>query len=134
MLLSVRIRKPQVRRGVVGPALGLGAKVRHEGWDLWKDCMNGVPEAWAIMEKYNKQDVILLEKLYNKLQPWIDQHPNRNMYTDRPVCPNCGANALQSRGVYKTTTQEYIRYHCTGCGKWSRARKATRTERPVTIR
>src|SRR5574343_566754 len=29
-------------------------------FELWVGCMNDDPEAWEIMEKYNKQDVLLL--------------------------------------------------------------------------
>lgn len=112
----------------VSPYLKIGSKVKNAGWDLWKDCLAGDAVAWGKMEAYNKQDTFLLEKLYKKVLPWIDQHPNMNMLTDsgKPVCPNCGDAKLQSRGIYRTVTQEYTRYCCTACGRWSRARKASK--------
>jgi len=51
--------------------LGLGRKAQHEGHELWLKCMDGDDRAWKTMEKYNKQDVVLLEKLYDKVLPWV---------------------------------------------------------------
>ncbi len=47
----------------VGPFLQIGAKVSHEGWPLWTGCMDGDTASWRKMEEYNRQDVVLLEKL-----------------------------------------------------------------------
>lgn len=122
----------------VGPALGVGEKVKHAGWALWEGCLKKDQDSWRLMERYNKQDVELLERLYRKVLPWIDQHPNENVFNPRPdgvaVCPNCGGASLQKRGTYKTVTQEYVRYACTRCGRWSRARKAEKPKRAVEVR
>jgi len=113
-------RFPSNKLDYVAQQLKLGGKVEHKGMPLWTDCMAGVDKAWKHMEKYNKQDVVLLEKLYNRLLPHIKQHPNHALYkvTDRPVCTNCGASTVHKRGVEKTKTQIYQRYQCTGCGTW----------------
>ena len=108
----------------VSQFLGLGAKTKHMGMDLWRGCMDGNDKDWKIMERYNKQDVRLLEKVYKRLLPWIKTHPNHALYTHttRPVCTNCGSSHMQSRGTYTTKTQEYQRYHCQSCGTWNRER------------
>lgn len=106
--------------------LGLGKKTDHEGFELWLKCMNKDSEAWKRMEKYNVQDVILLEKLYYRLLPWIKSHPNRNLYSDNPVCPTCGHNHLHKRGFTTTTTAQYQRYQCKACGSWSQGTKSLR--------
>jgi len=113
-------RFPSNKLDYVAQQLKLGGKVSHKGMALWTECMAGDNKAWKHMEKYNKQDVVLLEKLYNRLLPYIKQHPNHALYqdTDRPVCTNCGAATVQKRGVEKTKTQIYQRYQCTGCGTW----------------
>jgi DNA polymerase elongation subunit (family B) len=55
--------------------LGLGGKVKHGGWSMWKACMDklheGHAKAWKTMERYNRGDVVLLERLYKKLRPWF---------------------------------------------------------------
>jgi len=120
-----QFRFPSNKLDYVAQALGLGSKVKHKGMDLWRECMEGDAEAWAVMEEYNRGDVILLEKLYHKLLPWIKGHPNHALYKevlDRPVCTNCGGTHLQSRGKAKTKTQEYARFQCVDCGTWVRGR------------
>jgi DNA polymerase elongation subunit (family B) len=104
--------------------LGLGNKVRHEGHELWTKCMAGDELAWKKMERYNRHDVVLLERLYQRTLPWIEQHPNLGLYqlSTKPTCTNCGSTKLQSRGVQTSRTQQYVRYHCQSCGTWSRAR------------
>lgn len=113
----------------VGPYLKIGEKVKHEGWKLWIDCLAGDQEAWESMEKYNKQDVVLLKKLYRKLLPWIDNHPNMNLYKngEKPVCPNCGGLKLVSNGLRRALTYTYRRLQCLGCGHWSRERTSTKS-------
>ena len=104
--------------------LGLGYKVHHKGMSLWHDCINGDDKAWKVMEKYNKQDVRLLPKLYRKLLPWMKNHPNHALVTTdtRPVCPNCGSVHVVKKGTEVTSTMQYQRYRCTACGTPIRGR------------
>jgi len=101
--------------------LDLGERVKHRGMDLWTDCMKGDAKAFKEMEGYNKQDVVLLERAYEILKPWIKGHPNRAIYTDgeSPVCRICGSSNLTRRGKAPTTVGLYQRYQCE-CGAWSR--------------
>ena len=112
----------------VAQQLGCGGKIVHKGMDLWRDYMAGKESAWRTMERYNKRDVVILERVYKKVLPWIQPHPNHALFKDgsERVCPNCGGHHLQSRGYAYTNTQVYNRYQCIkekgGCGKWSRER------------
>ncbi len=47
----------------VAQFLGLGSKHKHKGMELWKGCMSNDAPSWKTMERYNKQDVKLLEKV-----------------------------------------------------------------------
>lgn len=111
----------------------VGEKLPHEGFDLWAKCMQGDEEAWATMEAYNRQDVVLTEELYDKLRPWITTGVNRSAVSLGHVCPSCGSVHLQSRGTARTTTMTYRRYHCQGCGAWSRARVADKHDRSEVL-
>lgn len=104
--------------------LGLGAKVKHRGFTLWVDCMNGDDEAWEEMKAYNLGDVTELRKLYEVVLPWITNHPNHALYSgpSKPTCPNCGADDLNRRGYAYTKTQKYQRFQCQSCGSWTRKR------------
>lgn len=102
--------------------LGLGSKVHHKGMDLWNDVEKGCPKAQRLMEKYNRGDVVLLEKLYKRLLPWVKGHPTVSLLegrTDAHNCPSCGGHHLQERGYRTTKTRRYKRYQCQDCGSWS---------------
>ena len=92
---------------------------------LWFDCMRGEEKALRTMEKYNKQDVVLLHKVYMALRGWHTGHPNSNVYHGTThKCPVCSGNT-QKRGFEYTRVGKYQRYQCTteGCAKWSRGEK-----------
>ena len=117
-------RFPSNKLDYVAQRLGLGKKTSHEGYQLWVKCMNREPAAWKVMEKYNKQDVVLLEKVYDRLLPWIGkQHPNRNLF-DGKGCPTCGSDKLQKRGFSYTVSGKFQRYQCTSCGSWAKTNKS----------
>jgi hypothetical protein len=106
----------------LGELLGCGRKVEHEGFELWRKCMNGDLKAWKNMCKYNEQDVILLEKVYLKLRPFMKNHPNVNLdgKVSKCKCPACGSSNLIKRGYAYTNASKFARLRCKDCGKWSR--------------
>jgi hypothetical protein len=117
-------RFPSNKLDYIAKALGIGEKTKHEGHELWVGCMNGDSEAWGRMEKYNRNDVVLLEAVYERMRPWIRQHPNHGLYDEPgiPVCTNCGGSHLQRRGFARTGVNKYYRYQCQDCGTWVRER------------
>jgi hypothetical protein len=105
----------------VAQSLGLGKKTEHSGHELWVQCMAGIPKAWKLMEEYNKNDVILLEKVYERFKPWIRNHLNNNVINGTTdCCPTCQSKNIQKRGFNITTTSRYQRYQCRDCGNWFR--------------
>lgn len=121
-----RFRLPSNKLNYVARHLGIEGKTLHKGMELWRECMAGDAAAWRTMEKYNKQDVHLLEQVYEHFLPWIVNHPNAGLFDngaeDHMVCPTCGGGDLQKRGLSYTKTQTYQRYQCQGCGSWTRER------------
>lgn len=113
-------RFPSNKLDYVSRTLKLAEKIRHKGFELWVECMAKDPTAWKAMERYNKQDVVVLEALYHRLLPWITSHPNLGAFKDGIVCPKCGSARHQSRGVQVTTTVHYRRFQCSDCGGWFR--------------
>jgi hypothetical protein len=93
-------------------------KVKHEGIDMWTACMRkDIDEkAWKQMGTYCKQDVALLKKLYNRMLPWITNHPNWNVYSDMPPgCTNCGSGQIVKDGQDYTRTTVTQQYRCMKC-------------------
>lgn len=120
-VVKSQFRFPSNKLDYVAQRLGLGQKNSHEGHTLWIKCMNGDKKAWKTMEEYNIQDVLLLEKLYKRLLPWIKQPINQALMKDRKgfVCPTCAKPHLISKGLRYTTTGAYQRYQCKACGAYS---------------
>jgi DNA polymerase elongation subunit (family B) len=119
-----RFRFPSNKLDYIAKALSVGEKHKHAGHDLWVKCMAGDEDAWKQMEEYNKQDVNLLEKVYEIFRPWIRNHPNVGLYNQdgEHTCPNCGGHDLRKRGHSYTANTRYQRYRCNDCGTWSRSR------------
>lgn len=108
----------------LGRYFGLGEKMDTGGIDLWRDCLRGDLKAWRKMVRYNIQDVVLLEKIYLHMRPWMTDHPNMNLTNETNCnCPNCGSNDLQRRGFALTRTTKYQRLQCKNCGAWSTGSK-----------
>lgn len=103
------------RLAFVGPFLGLGKKLEHEGFSLWRKVMEGDAKAQKKMSRYCAQDVLLTEKLYKKLLPYITNHPKL-----RPgdTCPNCESTKTQKRGYRFTRYFRIQRNQCQSCGTW----------------
>lgn len=120
----------------VAQALDIGAKVQHEGFELWIKCMEGEEAAWRKMERYNRGDVKLLESLYTRLRPWIERHPNVATHEDIMGCPKCGSQKYTQQGYRTTSMLKYPRYQCQSCGGWFRGNKTVshgRGERAANI-
>jgi len=115
--------------------LGYEGKVSHRGIQLWFDCMDNDPKAWREMKKYNIQDVVLLEGVYNDLLRWITDHPNWGHYIKGDlVCRNCGSTKVKKDGWERRTVVPYQRYRCTDCQKPLRGRtKAPALNQPSTV-
>lgn len=100
--------------------LGVGKKIKTE-FGLWKRCMAGDEIAIQRMVRYNKRDVLLLERVYKILTPHIPAKLNQMLFTDRDVCQHCGSKHIQYRGYYYTRSNKFRRFQCNKCGQWSRS-------------
>lgn len=109
--------------------LDLSRKMHNDGWPLWIGCLNGEEWAWAQMREYNVQDVVATEELYYELLPWLDNHPNVQLFRpedERPACPKCGSHRLIKKGTRKTKITEFQQYVCDDCRSWCSVGKRIR--------
>jgi hypothetical protein len=107
----------------VAEQFGVGTKIKHDGFGLWRRVLADDPKAQKSMEKYNKHDVVLLEGLYPKVKPWIKGHPNVALIDGEGTCPTCGSDNMQRRGFSHTQTGKFQRWVCLDCGTWHRSGK-----------
>lgn len=104
--------------------LQVGEKMETGGFNLWLGVLAGDEESWNKMKAYNKQDVVVLEKIYNVLAPYLHTHPSRASNHEHS-CPRCSSTQVQSRGHIRMRTGSiYQRFYCSACGSWSRGRIA----------
>lgn len=127
--LKKRFRFPSNALNAVCGYMGIGEKLPHDGFELWKGVMHGDMECMNTMEKYNIHDVILLEELYMKVRAWENTHPSvaARTHMDHAMCNACGSGAL-SNATHKewtTAVSSFTLYQCQDCGHWQRDRKNT---------
>lgn len=100
--------------------LGLGIK-KPTSFDLWKEIvLNKNEKSLNYMIKYCKQDVILLEKVYNKLSNYITNKVHHGVANggEKWSCPECGSNEMKlvnKRSSLLGTLR--ITLKCKSCGK-----------------
>lgn len=104
----------------VGPFLKIGQKVKNSGWQLWRDVMDGDERAQRTMQRYCIGDVKLTEQVYNRLKPYMYNHPNLG---NGHNCSKCGSDKVQSRGWRPTAHYRIQRIQCQSCGGWGEGRR-----------
>jgi len=102
----------------LGAYLGIGRKLPHTGFHLWKGCMEGKRKAWSLMRRYNARDVELLEKVYLRLRAWHPSHPKLTVYSEAPGCPVCESSHVIRRGYNIAIKRKSPRFQCRDCGHW----------------
>jgi RNase_H superfamily len=110
------------RLDYLGKFLRVGAK-KHTSHGLWLRVLAGDTAALREIVAYNKQDVLLLERVFQKLRPYVRLgiHPVGRGGLE---CPRCGSKRTQRRGDYRTLTNLYPRFQCQACGGWFHDAKA----------
>lgn len=86
--------------------LHIGKKIKTD-YSLWKKILLESDEvALKKMIKYCQNDVIILEKVYNKLRNHIEPKTHFGVVFggERSNCPECGSDALIKHGIRVTAT------------------------------
>ncbi len=106
-------------------------KLSHEGFSLWRRCVEGDPTAFDEMEEYNIGDIPTLEELYLTVRPWMKRHPNVALFhKDQSVmrCVRCGSDDLvvEKGKTAQTFLSKFTVYRCQECGSCARDRQNVR--------
>jgi uncharacterized protein YprB with RNaseH-like and TPR domain len=101
----------------IAKVLKLGAKMPMN-WSYWSKSMQGDIKAITKMGAYNKQDVVLLEKVFIKLLPYVETKINRQHFTKdkNDICHSCGSHDLVKWGFFYTKAGKKQRLICKKCG------------------
>lgn len=97
--------------------LGIEGKSSVGVKDLWFDCLQGDAKAWKLLQKYNDQDVEVLTNVYERVLPFITNHPNMGdlMQVDG-ICPKCASENIHPYGSSPRRNGKVIAYRCHDCG------------------
>jgi DNA polymerase III epsilon subunit-like protein len=95
--------------------LGIKGKIENSK-GLWRRCFEGNVKALKQMGIYNKQDVNVLTKVFEKLMPFIHIHP---ITPKEAICKNliCQSKNIILKGKGINKFGEYHRFKCLDCGK-----------------
>lgn len=80
------------RLDYIAQFLGVGAKVKHSGFDMWKGVMKGDKEALKEMVNYCEGDIIVLEDVFLTMQNYIKPNTHAGVLNNnlKYSCPTCG--------------------------------------------
>lgn len=87
-------------------------------FDLWKDiALKNCKKSLAEMVRYCKQDVLELEYVFNKLNPYTK--PKTSIAEYKSDCPECGSEDMRVKN-YKVSGAgvKYATLQCFDCGKY----------------
>ncbi len=81
------------RLDYIAKFLGVGAKLEHEGFNMWVKCMQGDKEALEAMKKYCEMDIIVLEDVFLTMQNYIKPNTHAGVINNnlKYSCPCCGS-------------------------------------------
>ena len=107
----------------LGKVLGVGHKVHHEGFAMWRGCYVGDEASLKRMERYNRGDVVLLERVFDRLIPHAEGLQRLHL-SHGFQCAFCGSDDVQRRGYHTTAVHTYAKFKCSNCKRYSRTRMA----------
>lgn len=114
----------------IGRFLKQGEKLDTGGMELWDNIvqykyppvgkepdLDLAEESIKYAIKYNKQDVRLLIKVYEKLRPYITL-PNFSLFLGKVIaCTHCGGRDFRKNGYRYLRATKYQRYWCNTCSR-----------------
>lgn len=106
----------------LGQVLGVGKKMDAGGFQTWKSIfIDHDVKALGKMVKYCKVDVIRLQQIYDKMNPYTkhNTHVGASLNKDRCSCPNCGSNdsyVVKTRALASGLKRKQLQ--CNNCNKY----------------
>lgn len=108
------LKLPSYKLDYIADYFNIGRKVSHSGFNMWIGCENGNTKDWNSMLKYNKHDVLLLEKVFLLLKPLIKNYPTE---IKRVQCKRCSSWSTKKHGKRIFAIKGLAQcYSCNSCG------------------
>jgi hypothetical protein len=112
---------PNNKLDTIAQYLGVGAKLKHEGFNMWVKCMQGDEQALKDMVTYCDMDIVVLEDVFLTMQNYIKPEThvgvhNGNLKYSCPVCGNDHELTLLKNDVTEKGTISRV-MECNSCGQ-----------------
>lgn len=116
---KAHFRFPNNRLDTIVQYLGVGAKIKHEGFEMWRKCVEGDKQALKDMIRYCEGDIVALEDAFFVMQNYIKNNTHVGVHNGKlkASCPNCGSedtgllkNNFTALGTIKRQME------CNSCG------------------
>jgi uncharacterized protein YprB with RNaseH-like and TPR domain/predicted RNA-binding Zn-ribbon protein involved in translation (DUF1610 family) len=123
MMTRKKFRIPSHKLDYIAQYFKVGGKLATGGISLWMDVwLRNDKKALRKMIKYCDQDVRLLERVYKRIQPYVDTRINYAAINDNDrICPSCGSTKLHKHDKrFISQFKQVQRYRCQSCGKISK--------------
>ena len=106
------------RLDYVAKYLGIGYKIDTGGFDTWrKIILYKDDKALKKIVRYCKNDVIILEKLWERLNPYSLPKTHAGHWSNQ--CPECGSfKIVINKTVKMASGYTRLQMRCTNCGKY----------------
>jgi DNA polymerase elongation subunit (family B) len=110
---------------LTGRFLGMGGKMPHEGARMFVGAMNGEAKYLKMFEAYNRRDVVVTERAYLALIPFLVDQPHMGVMIgdgNQHRCAFCGSARLK---LHHKKVHAFVRtynlYRCEACLGWNRS-------------
>lgn len=107
------------RLDYIAKFLGVGAKLEHEGFDMWVKCLKGDKDALKSMVEYCDMDIIVLEDVFLTMQNYIKPNTHTGVINNnlKYSCSKCGSENVELLRNYVTALGTIKRQmECSDCG------------------
>jgi uncharacterized protein YprB with RNaseH-like and TPR domain len=105
----------------IGHFLGIGQKI-HTNFGMWKDIvLNKNKKALNEMVEYCKGDVILLEKIYDRMSSYFPHKTHFGVLNggEKHSCPSCGSDEMSlSKKRVTASGMPKVQLQCKKCHKY----------------
>lgn len=108
-----KLRMNSNRLASLAAHIGAEEKTALSG-PMWIKAMAGHKPSIAYVKEHCKQDVVVLEQVYEKIKHLRPDNPKVSL----TGCPTCGSHDIQARGRRATSKRIVQRFSCQGCGHW----------------
>ena len=110
------------RLDYIGTFLNLGNKINTSA-SLWLDVLAGKQKAIDEMSIYCNQDVDLLEAVFNKLLPYVENFPTIPHEGGDIKCPACKSSKTRKYGFVFSNKHKCQKRQCMDCGSTFKGEK-----------